>query len=658
MSDSKDTKTDKHQELGPTVTRRDFVGGTLVGAGASLLAMKSPTALAQSQGKGFKLGRSMPTPLTGLGPDWTGPGGIGDYADANGNTHELVNAAHTIRNRDLKTAVRSAEDTGEEYDLVVVGAGFAGLAAAYRYRVERPNSKVIVFDAAPIFGGEARQNEFEVDGYHLWGPQGSNGNVYPINEAIDAGFGAPLWREMNLPEHFEWQEAEGLSKKITIPMDVYSPMHIAWESADQAFFYEDHGFVLNPWQNRFADAPVSDQLKQDMIWMETYRQPPQRDDWQQWLDSMTYKDFLVNEMGIKSDVHTYLNPQMAAMGTGLGSDVASAYSAYRFLQPGVVAYDRYPGPPFSDPTDRVWLASFPGGNTGQLRYIVKNLIPAAFPGGMGLTDVLFGSVQWENLDRANEPVRIRLSSMVVDVRHIGHSDSAKTVSVTYRNNGQLKRLTGKNVIVAGQQHLNKRIVSDLPPQLQEAMDTFMHAPIATVNVALRNWKFLEKLGASAVRWFGEFGWFFSLRRQMIIDGKAPMPLDPSKPTVLTMYNSFCNPGLSPEQQTVAARMQLFGMSYKEIEEKVVDQFTKMFAPYGFDAKGDIAGIVVNRQGHAYVVCPPGFQFGKDGKPAPREIVREGYGRVRFAHSELEGAQMWEGAVAEGERAVRQILELG
>ena len=100
------------------------------------------------------------------------------------------------------------------------------------------------------------------------------------------------------------------------------------------------------------------------------------------------------------------------------------------------------------------------------------------------------------------------------------------------------------------------------------------------------------------------------------------------------------------------------MSYKDIETKVVDQFTKMFAPYGFDAKRDIAGIVVNRQGHAYVVCPPGFQFGKDGKPAPREIVREGYGRVRFAHSELEGAQMWEGAVAEGERAVRQILELG
>ena len=40
-----------------------------------------------------------------------------------------------------------------------------------------------IFDVHPIFGGEAKQNEFEVDGVRLWGPQGSNGNVYPIKKA-------------------------------------------------------------------------------------------------------------------------------------------------------------------------------------------------------------------------------------------------------------------------------------------------------------------------------------------------------------------------------------------------------------------------------------------------------------------------------------------
>ena len=641
----------EHSQLGldRDITRRDFLGSTLIGSGAALLATTAPALLRPASAQ------TMPVPLTGLGPDWTGPGGIGDYARSNGNTHEVVNASHAVRNNDYAARLRAASDTGETYDLVIVGAGFAGLASAYRWHKERPDESVLIFDVHPIFGGEAKQNEFEVDGVRLWGPQGSNGNVYPIKTAIETGFGAPLWRELGLPEEFVWQEPKGIEKELRIPPDVYGPMHITWESADQGFYYEDKGFVVNPWVNRFRDAPIPEQLKQDMIWMETFRQPPRREDWEKWLDGMTYQQFITDVMGIKSDVASYLNPQMAAMGCGLGTDVASAYSAYRFLQPGVNAYDRYLG--VGDVTDQVWLASWPGGNTGQLRYIVKNIIPGAFPGGMGLSEVLFGPVQWQNLDRANEPVRMRLSSLVVDIRHDGPPESAKSVLLTYLKDGQLKRVTAKRVIVAGQQHLNKRIVADLPAPLKTAMDAFMHAPICTVNVALRNWKFLEKLGISAVRWFNDFGWFFSLRRQMIIDGREPMPLDPAKPIVITMYNSFCLPGLPVAQQTVAARMALFGMYFKDIELAVRSQFTKMFASSGFDAARDIAGITANRWGHAYVVSPPYFAFGRDGQKAPRDVVRAGYGRLRFAHSELEGAQMWETAVAEGERAVKQLMEV-
>jgi spermidine dehydrogenase len=641
----------EHSQLGldHDITRRDFLGSTLIGSGAALLAATAPGLLRQASAQ------TMAVPLAGLGPDWTGPGGVGDYARSNGNIHEVVNASHAIRNSDYAARLRAASDTGEAYDLVVVGAGFAGLASAYRWHKERPNESVLIFDVHPIFGGEAKQNEFEVDGVRLWGPQGSNGNVYPIKKAIETGFGAPLWRELGLPEEFVWQEPKGLEKELRIPPDVYGPMHITWESADQGFYYENKGFVVNPWANRFKDAPIPEQLKQDMIWMETFRQPPRRDDWDKWLDSMTYQQFITDVMGIKSDVASYLNPQMAAMGCGLGTDVASAYSAYRFLQPGVNAYDRYLG--VGDVTDQVWLASWPGGNTGQLRYIVKNIIPGAFAGGTGLSEVLFGPVQWQNLDRPNDPVRMRLSSLVIDIRHDGAPETAKTVIVTYHHDGRLRRVTAKRVIVAGQQHVNKRIIADLPAPLKTAMDAFMHAPICTVNVALRNWKFLEKLGISAARWFNDFGWFFSLRRQMIIDGREPMPLDPAKPIVITMYNSFCLPGLPVAEQTVAARMALFSMYFKDIELAVRSQFTKMFASAGFDAGRDIAGITANRWGHAYVVSPPYFAFGRNGQPAPRDVVRAGYGRLRFAHSELEGAQMWETAVAEGERAVKQLMEV-
>jgi spermidine dehydrogenase len=312
-----------------------------------------------------------------------------------------------------------------------------------------------------------------------------------------------------------------------------------------------------------------------------------------------------------------------------------------------------------DPTDYVYLASFPGGNTGILRHIVQKLIPDVFGDASTLTEIISNPVNWDALDRRGQPARIRLNSLVVNVRHDGSPANSKMVHVTYLNGGSMHRVTADRVVMCGQQHLNKRVVSDLPDTYREAMGQFVHSPILTINVALRNWKFMDKLGVAAVRWFGDQigGWFTTLRRQMILDGKEPMPLDPEKPTVLTMYNSFSVPGLPAPEQAVAARMRMFTLSYAQIEQEIRSQFTKMFGPGGFDADRDIAGITLNRQGHAYVVAQPGFFFGRDGDPAPSDIIREPHGRIAFAHAELLGYQMWEGAAHEGERAARQMLDI-
>ncbi|MGI9295150.1 MAG: NAD(P)-binding protein [Pseudomonadales bacterium] len=655
----KKTNQDKSKtELNSGITRRDFIGNTLIGSGAALLTAQAPSALGQSgtrKADSFKLGRTMPMPLTGLDKSWTGPGGVGDYATANGNTHKEVNAAHTLRNGDFEDLVKGANDTGEKYDLVVVGAGFAGCTAAYTYLKEKPDAKVLIFDNHDMFGGEARHNEFEVDGYKLWAPQGSTGAVWPLEAAKKIEMYSEMWDELELPQEFEWQEAKGSNLKI--PYDNYSPMHLTWEDTDLGWFHEGHKMAVNPWANRFKDVPLDDKTKNDFIWMETYRQPPQRDDWEQWLDSMTYKDFLINEMGLDNEaIFDYLTPFASAMGTGLGPDVISAYQAFNFLQPGVMQYGRQLG--IGDPTDYVRLAQFPGGNTGILRHIVKKLIPDVFGDATTLSQVLASPVNWKVIDKPGQPTRMRLSSMVVNVQHDGPATSAKQVNVTYLKGGKMHRVTADRVVMAGQQHLNKRVVTDLPTKHKEAMDQFMHSPMMMINVALRNWKFMDKLGVASVRWFGDdLGWFTTLRRQMILDGEEPMPLEPEKPTVLTMYNSFCIPGLPIEQQTVAARMKMFGMSYADIEKKVRDQFAKMFADGGFDADRDIAGITVNRQGHAYFVTPPGFFFGKDGRPGPADTTRQPHGRIAFAHAELMGMQMWEGAVHEGERAGKQVAAI-
>jgi len=638
-----------------TCTRRDFVGGSLLGSGAALLGMASPLAVREAQAQ------TSPSKMTGLGPEWTGPGGIGDYARSNGNTHEVVNAAHGgIRNQQWDAMLRAATDTGEHPDVVIVGTGTAGLSAAWAFRKEHPTGSVLLFDQHPVFGGEAKQNEFMVDGYHLTAPQGATGIVVPFDKAKLAGMWSHFAKDLGWPDEFVYQNATGLTKPLLVPEDAWSPMHVAWERADIGYFYGEHGWVKNAWRDGFKHAPISEAAKQALMALELYRNPPQREDWERWLDSMTYLQFLKDVVGLDEsvlpEVTRYLNPVMASMGCGLGADVVSAYSAYNFLQPGVNGYYRYQNGG-ADPTDTVYLASFPGGHAGTARHFLKKFMPAAITGEYNMADILNGAIRWDQLDRAGEPVRMRLASTVVAIQHEGSPDSARSVIVTYAKGGKLFKVRARGVICCGQQHANRHICRDVSSEVREAMNGFHHAPMLTVNVAVRNWKFLENLGIASARWFEGFGWWTSLRRNLEIPGQVTQPLDPAKPTVLTQYIPFPLPGLPFPQQCTAARMQMFALSYAQIEQEVREQFTHMFGDHGFDAGRDIAGLITNRWGHAYVVDPPGFFFGKDGKPAGKDVLSKRFGRLTFGHSELSGAQMWETAASEGERAAKQVLEV-
>src|SRR5690242_11035338 len=130
------------------ITRRDFVNAALVAGG------------------GLWLHGRMPAGPTGSGTTadaWTGYGGVGDYARSNGNTFDVMNAAHAIRDRTFESKLAEAIDTGEMYDLLVVGGGISGLASAVFFQ-KRKGGRCLVLDNHPIFGGEAKRNEFLVDG--------------------------------------------------------------------------------------------------------------------------------------------------------------------------------------------------------------------------------------------------------------------------------------------------------------------------------------------------------------------------------------------------------------------------------------------------------------------------------------------------------------
>tara|TARA_B100001971_G_scaffold182536_1_gene179926 strand:+ start:7463 stop:9184 length:1722 start_codon:yes stop_codon:yes gene_type:complete len=569
----------------------------------------------------------------------------------------------------------SIEDTGEDYDLVVVGGGFAGLMSAYHFLKESDdNARVLLLDNHSVFGGEAKQNEVEVDGYRLQAPQGSNMCLWPARVMSELGFFYhPVWEEVGLPMGDEpdaptWLEtAAGSDKDLAYAKEHYAHMMIYRDEAQQGYFFEDPDdseklrMARNPWLSGYEELNWPDEVKEELSYLDQFLIEDHPDDLNRWLDGMTYADFLTSHVGItRQEVFEYLSTMISAYGTGLGCDAVSALAAKHFFAPGTTTVDEAAAEELSE--ESYYPVSFPGGNTCIVRHMVKKMLPDAIEGKATFGDILNGQINFDALDQPKRDLRIRLDSTVVDVRHDGGPESAKRVQVSYLDNksGDVRVVSGKTIIMAGGQWMNKHVVRDAPSALLDAMETFQHGPMLVANVAVRHWRFMEKLGITSARWLGERGWFTNIRAPLSLDGDH-MPLDPDKPTVLTFYIPFTDgvsdQGLPYDTQSLVARTQLFAMPFREIETTLRNQLQTTFGDHGFDHERDISAIITNRWGHAYVIPQKGFFYGLDGKPPARDIVRKGYGRIRFAHSELTGDQLWSTACEEGERAARQVLQI-
>lgn len=176
------------------------------------------------------------------------------------------------------------------------------------------------------------------------------------------------------------------------------------------------------------------------------------------------------------------------------------------------------------------------------------------------------------------------------------------------------------------------------------------------NVAVRNWRFLQKMGITGCRWFEGVGNYMDVRR-LAVCGDVEPTISPDSPIVLTLKVLYSYPGASTEEQGHRGRGEMLTTSFRDYERRIREQFTEMFFGVGFDARRDIAGIVLNRWGHAYLNPQPGFFFGKNGQPAPREILRSApFGRIAFANTDLAGAMDHRYSILEAHRAVGQLLD--
>jgi spermidine dehydrogenase len=605
--------------LNQRICRRDFMNSILMASGSTLLGSLTPKQL---------LARD----------DWTGYGGVGDYARSNGNTHEVISAGHQIRDNVFPALPQNVIDTGEIFDCVVVGGGISGLATALFFKERDPKLKCLVLENHPIFGGEAKRTEFIVQGQRLMAPQGSDHFGTP-----DPGtFAAKYYDFIGVDaDKFEYQTWQSSSPEVPIGRS-FEHIQPPYGFYFGARFGQRPGmWLIDPWAKKLSGVPISDSMRSEILKYRELSSSGKRGPKTAELDSMTMEDYMVKSFGLSQEtIRTFFTPGPGD-GYGIGPDVLSAY-----------CFD-------GDPMDRragPKVQAFPGGNGGIARHIVKTLIPNAIPGPRTLESVCRTSIDFAALDQPGQAARIRLGSTVVGVKHDGDPQRSAFVWLAYTRGGKLYRLKARSVVMAGGSWTTKHIVLDLPSAHREAYSQFHRSPCMVANIALHNWRFLYKLGISGGFWFEGLGNFAGVRKVPTFSTDVKT-IGPDSPVVLTLKILFCNPGSPIEQQQSRGRAELLSTPYRRYERKIRAQLTEMFSASGFDPKRIIAGIVLNRWGHAYASPQPGFFFGKDGKPAPRDILRNmPFGRIAFANTDLSGDPSHMTAIAEGQRAAGQLLD--
>ena len=567
------------------ISRRDFLDGTLCGSGAALLSGFAPIAgLSQS-------------------PDWNGYSGEGDYKGSAGNTDEVIRAAHAVRdgNFDQKAAER---DTGESYDLVVVGGGFAGLSAGLFFQQQTKGRRsCLILDNARVFGGVAKRNEFIVDGHRLYAPQASIHFQPPYPNSFLRSVYDAMGLDWNAFK--DYQTWTGAGRDPDLPRSPYRVSGMEQRSTYGFFFGAKWGhnpgiWVKDPWRNSLADTPFPEETKRELLAWRRHQlaHPPLTYDYpgdaaSRRLDSMTLEDFMVETYGMRRETIRKFFASECAGGFGLGPDALSGFLQYMWSK--II--------PTTDDSMETGIQMFPGGNSGMTRLIVKTLIPESIEGPRSMESTWKNPINFGALDRAGQQTRLRLGSTAVRVEHEGEPDKSKFVWVTYTTGGQVHRVRANAVVMAGGGWMTKHVVRDLDEDRRKAYSHFYYAPYMTANVALRNWNFLAKMGISGGNWLDGFGRFVEVRKMAKFGVDIPV-VGPDSSTVLTFFVDFAKPGLPTAEQGSRGRAEMLGTSYAEYERQVREQMNDMFARTGFDAKRDIAGIVLNRFGHAFINPAP------------------------------------------------------
>jgi spermidine dehydrogenase len=651
-SDEKDRSRSRDRELGMycDITRRDFLNGIAIGAGGVLASSLFPGMLAAQS-----------TPISQDAPGYYPPALTGMRGSHPGS----FETAHAVRDGDFWAKAGKPVDTGETYDLIVVGGGMSGLAAAYFYRKQAgAGSRILILDNHDDFGGHAKRNEFRPGGRLLL----TNGGTVAIESPFPySPVARGLITELGIdPPAFQKKYAD---------REAYHAMGFAYFFDKETFGTErlvtgapggyGRGAAAVKWADFLAKTPLSADAQKDIARIQEdsvdYMPGVPQAEKKTKLSKMSYKDFLLNFVKAHPDVIPFYQTRTHGL-YGIGIDAVPALDCWAIHFPGFqgMGLDRVPSKGLSftalgevTPQEEYHF-HFPDGNASIARLLVRSLVPGSAPGSTA-EDIVTARLDYSRLDHTDSEVRIRLNSTAVAVHHVGDAASAKGVEVLYGREGKVFSVRGKGTVLACWNMVIPFICPDLPAEQKTALRYGVKVPLVYTVVALRNWKVFEKLGIRGVSCPGMYHSSINLDQAVNIGDYKPERL-PDDPVLVRMLRTPCQPGLSAREQQRAGHYELLGTPFETFERNIRDQLARVLGAGGFDPARDIDAITVNRwpHGYAYEYNPMWDPDWPEGK-RPCDVARRRFGRITIANSDAAAAAYTDQAIDQGYRAVQELL---
>ncbi len=637
--------TDRELGMHRPISRRDLLHGIGALAVSTLVPgrLLADEVLALEQAG--KTGSAYPPTLTG----WRG-NHVGSFEAA----HQL---AHQGR-RDWGTV---REPDADVYDLVVVGGGISGLAAAHFHRKQQSNARILILDNHDDFGGHAKRNEFQVGGRTLIGYGGSQTLSRPSSysdvvkgllkdlhvdkERFETAFHHDLFKKNGLRSGIYFnRESWGVDRMVPYGLGIiedYVPLAPSNLSPEQAVSQMP---ISAPAQHELLRLLVTDQDQMPEIPLDAKAE---------YLRTISYRDFLITHLKIREpDVFKVLQDLRGDSGVGIEAIAASSC-----LRSGGLPGRSAAGLPPSQSGEK-YIHHFPDGNASIARLLVRGMIPAVAP-GTTMEDVVTARFDYSKLDQQSSAVRLRLNSTAIKVQHDGDPKTAKRVDVTYIRGGRAYRVKTRACVLACYNAVIPYLCPELPAPQREALALQVKIPILYTSVALRNWHAWKKLGIGGVVAPGSYHTIAMLDFPVSL-GDYAFAQGPDEPIVVHMerFPHRSNEGLTPREQHRLARYDMLSEPFESVERNIRVQLTGLLSPGGFDPARDIAGITVNRWAHGYAnwgnsLFDPTYA-NRDDERRPHMQARKRFGRIAIANSDSAARAMLEAAVEQGYRAVREL----